>query len=112
MRPPLVWITIGFGAGLWAGLASFGAPPVVWPILLPVLVAATALARRAPFGAAIGIAGAAGLLWGGAALRARTATCAGRWDAAGSERGAVATIVRLQDPVPDSGGVVDGRVED
>src|SRR5207248_9192892 len=64
-------------------------------------------ARRAPLGAALGVMGVAGLVWGMAAGREREATCAGSWS---RERGAgssKAAIVRLEDPVPASGGVVD-----
>src|SRR5947208_2291977 len=52
--------------------------------------------------------GVAGLLWGGATLRERAATCEGRWQAA--EEGARAAIVRLSDPAPDSGGPVAADV--
>src|SRR5207245_4990742 len=67
-------------------------------------------ARRAPLGAAVGIMAAAGLLWGAAAARERDDTCAGRWI---RERGAgssKAAMVRLLDPAPDSGGIVEADV--
>jgi competence protein ComEC len=105
MRPPILWITVAFGAGLWAGLAFFGDGIVAAMVLMGALL----LARRAPVGAAAGIAMVAGLAWAAAALRVREGTCAGRWSGA---RSAVsrAAVVRLQDPVPDSGGVVTGIV--
>ncbi len=62
------------------------------------------------------------MAWGTAAIRERGAGCAGRWTA-GENRGTAggnrltagegytrAAIVRLADPAPDSGGVVDAEV--
>src|SRR5438093_10964546 len=109
MRPPILVLTIAFGAGLYAGLDLLvlrGA----WYVVVPVLGTALLLARRAPLGAALGVMGVAGLVWGMAAGREREATCAGSWS---SERGAgrsKAAIVRLEDPVPASGGIVDADV--
>src|SRR5256885_14076028 len=109
MRPPILFLTAGFGVGLWCGLGpvpSGGA----WYVVAPLLVAATLLHRRAPLGAAIGIMVVAGILWGTAAEREREATCAGTWS---RERGAAsskAAIVSLEDPAPDSGGIVDAEV--
>ncbi|HVH69473.1 MAG TPA: DNA internalization-related competence protein ComEC/Rec2 [Gemmatimonadales bacterium] len=78
---------------------------------MPVLVGATLLHRRAPLGAALGIMGVGGLLWGMAATRERRATCAGRWSAGeGGSGRARAAIVRLADPVADTGGVVEADV--
>src|SRR5439155_389008 len=68
------------------------------------------LARRAPLGAALGVMGVAGLVWGMAAGREREATCAGIWS---RERGAgssKAATVRLEDRAPASGGIVDAEV--
>ncbi|HXF95111.1 MAG TPA: hypothetical protein VNI61_03305, partial [Gemmatimonadales bacterium] len=80
MRPPILWITVGFGAGVWTGLGVPGAEGVgLWPAAAAVLVAAAFLYRRAPLGTAVGVAGVAGMLWGGAALGERADTCAGRW---------------------------------
>src|SRR5207244_10143624 len=62
-----------------------------------------ALARRAPVAAAMGIATLVGLLWGEVALRQRAASCGGM----GEEGGVRAVIVRLLDPAPVGGGVVD-----
>src|SRR5207302_127922 len=78
MRPPILFLTIAFGAGLFAGLDLFAVPGALY-VVAPVLVAALWLARRAPLGAAVGIMGVAGTLWGVAAVRERDVTCAGTW---------------------------------
>src|SRR2546426_1065388 len=68
MRPPLVWISVAFGAGLWAGLGSLGAWGVgMWAVGASVLIGALSVARQAPAGAAVGFMGGAG----GRAGRAR-----------------------------------------
>src|SRR6266699_2810806 len=109
MRPPILVLTIAFAAGLYAGLDVFvlhGA----WYVVVPVLGTALLLARRAPRGAALGVMGVAGLVWGMAAGREREATCAAAWsreEGAGSSRGAT---VQLSDPAPASGGIVDSEV--
>jgi len=72
-------------------------------VVLSVLLGAGLLARRAPLGAALGVMLVAGLLWGGAALREQRASCAGQH--------ARAAIVRLSDPAPSAGGVVEGTVQ-
>ena len=104
MRPPILFLAVAFGVGLWAGGSGVGG----WGSGLAVLVVAAGLARQAPLGAAVGVMGVAGLLWGAAALRERAATCEGRWTAGAA--GARAAIVRLGDPAPDSGGPVDADV--
>src|SRR5580765_8799757 len=73
---------------------------------LPVLLGAAMLSRRTPLGAACGVMFVAGGLWGGAALRARSASCAGRWTV-----GTRAAVVRLRDPAPAAGGIVTGDVQ-
>src|SRR3989449_597489 len=79
MRPPLVWISVAFGAGLCAGLGSLGAWGAgMWAVGASVLIVALSVARQAPGGAAIGLMGVAGLLWGAAAGRGQGATCLGR----------------------------------
>src|SRR5438132_12896627 len=84
MRPPLVWISVAFGAGLWAGLGSLGAWGAgMWAVGASVLIVALSVARQAPVGAAIGVMGVAGLGWGAAAGRGQDATCAGRWTVGG-----------------------------
>jgi competence protein ComEC len=114
VRPPLLWIAIGFGAGLWAGLVSSSGVWGVgmWGAGVPVLAGAIFVARRAPVASAMGLAAIAGLLWGGAALARRDATCPGIWGRGTREgrRGAHAAIVRLLDRVPDAGGIVDAQV--
>src|SRR6266480_7258497 len=99
MRPPILFITVAFAFGLWAEGSGVGARGSG----LAVLVVAAGLARQAPLGAAIGVMSVAGMLWGGATTRERELTCAGGW------KGDVtrAAIIRLLDPSPDSGGVVD-----
>ncbi len=110
MRPPILWITIAFAAGLWLGLEPVRG---AWYVGLPLLVGAAVLARRAPVGAALGLAAAAGLLWGEAALARRAATCAGRWGRGKGEGGTgatVAVVIQLVDPVSDQGGITGGAV--
>src|SRR5437764_12876546 len=111
MRPPILFLTIGFGAGLYAGLDLFAVRGALYAVA-PVLVAALWLARRAPLGAAAGIMGVAGALWGTAAGRERGATCAGTWgrESENGKRETVAAAVRLLDPVSPQGGVVDADV--
>ena len=106
MRPPILWITIAFAAGLWFGLEP---GQEVLYVVMPLLAGATFLLRRAPVGAALGLAAVAGLLWGEAALARRDATCAGRWGRGNGDGGAVAAIVRLVDPVSDAGGLTGGE---
>src|SRR5947207_12019100 len=85
MRPPILFLTVAFGVGLWAGLDPFVfASAALWGVALPLIAAAACLAARAPLGAAVGIMGVAGLLWGTAAVREREATCTGRWAAGGN----------------------------
>jgi len=113
VRPPLLWISVAFGAGLWAGLDSFPGSGE-WGVVALVLVAALLVVREAPVGAAVGVMGVAGLVWGAAAVRERDATCAGWWTVGGKagEGGRVrAVVVRLADPVPADGGLVEAWVE-
>ncbi len=98
MRPPILYLTLAFGLGLWAGLSGSEA----WGVVPPVLTGAALLFRRAPLGAALGVMLVAGQLWGGAALREQRASCAGQH--------ARAAIVRLTDPAPEAGGVVEASV--
>src|SRR6266699_6761507 len=109
MRPPILVLTIAFAAGLYAGLDVFVLHGALY-VVVPVLGTALLLARRAPLGAALGVMGVAGLVWGMAAGREREATCAAAWsreEGAGSSRGAT---VQLSDPAPASGGIVDAEV--
>src|SRR2546426_624698 len=78
MRPPMLFLTVAFGVGLWAGLDPFVFPGralpggALWIVALPVVALAAWLARRAPLGAAGGIMGVAGKVcgaWGGESMR-------------------------------------------
>src|SRR5690349_19931139 len=122
MRPPIVFLTIAFGVGLWAGLDHFVFPGRALPdvalsggafpiVALPVLLASILVARRAPLGAGGGIMDGEGMLWGGAAVRERDVTCTGIWEPeTGSGRPeTVGVAARLLDPVSGQGGVVDAE---
>jgi competence protein ComEC len=103
-----LWIAIGFGAGLWAGLEAFPGP---WSVILPLVAGAILVARPAPVAAALGFAALAGFTWGAAALRIQSSQCAGRWSASVAVRPpSRAVFVRLLDPVTEDGGVVDAVV--
>src|SRR4051794_36913192 len=99
MRPPILYLTVAFSAGVFAALNGAELRVTAWC----VLVAALALSRRAPLGAAVGVMLVAGLWWGASAARERTASCAGIW---GREtgHGTRASVVRLRDPISESGG--------
>jgi len=105
MRPPILWVTIAFGAGVFTALNGVDLRVTAWGVLLGAAI----LARQAPVGAGVGVALVAGMLWGGAARRERDATCAGRWARDGTGR-TRAALVRLRDPVSAKGGTVDGDV--
>ena len=111
MRPPILFLTVAFGVGLYAGLTLLVGRGA-WYVVVPILGTALILAGKAPLGAALGIMGVAGMLWGAAAVREREATCSGRWAARGTagDEPTRAVIVRLTDPVPAQGGVVDAEV--
>lgn len=110
MRPPLLWLAIGFGAGLRAGLDALWG---TWEVGVPVLVGALLVTRRAPVAGAVGLAAVAGLLWGAGALARRDATCPGQWGRGTWDEGraAHAAVVRLLDPVSADGGIVEGQVQ-
>src|SRR5438445_4952280 len=112
MRPPILFLTVAFGVGLWAGLDPLVFPgAALWGVALPLIAAAACLAARAPLGAAVGIMGVAGLLWGTAAGREREVTCYGRWPAGVRGRGNAgegptrAAIGRLAGPGPAQGRI-------
>src|SRR5256885_7975343 len=66
MRPPILFLTVAFGVGLWAGLDPLAFPgAALWGVALPLIAAAACLAARAPLGAAVGIMGVAGRPRGG-----------------------------------------------
>jgi len=107
VRPPILYLTIAFAAGLAAALQ--GAELRITALL--VLGGAALLWRRAPLGAALGVMLVAGVLWGSAALRERRASCAGQWTGLGSLKPDTrAAIVQLTDPVPARGGIADATV--
>ena len=111
MRPPILFLAVSFGVGLWAGLDPFAFPGAAgWGVALAVVTVSVWLVPRAPLGAAIGVIGVAGMMWGSAAAREQQATCAGRWGTGDEGRVAQAAIVRLSDPAPAGGGVVDADV--
>src|SRR5438876_839042 len=111
MRPPMLFLTVAFGVGLWAGLDPFVfASAALWGVALPLIAAAACLAARAPLGAAVGIMGVAGMLWGTAAVREREATCAGAWSREQGAGSSKAATVRLADPAPASGGIAEAEV--
>jgi len=62
VRPPIVWIAVAFGAGLWVGLSFFGAWGLGGWVGLPVLAGGLLVERRAPLGAGTGGMLLAGLL--------------------------------------------------
>jgi competence protein ComEC len=70
-----------------------------WAVGVPIGLGAALLYRRAPVAAAMGVATLAGLVWGAVALHQRTSSCAGR--------GPRAVLIRLIDPAPAAGGLVD-----
>src|SRR5512134_3844621 len=118
MRPPILWIAVGFATGLWAGLTAL---PLWWSAGV-LVIGAVLCVRRAPVAGACAVAALAGALWGATARAERSRTCAGRWAADGSrEQGAGsgasplgevtrAARVRLLDNVGGDGGVVDAVV--
>ena len=113
MRPPILFLTVAFGVGLWAGLDPFVLPgAALWGVAVSLVATSGWLAARAPLGAAVGMMGVAGMLWGAAAVRERDATCTGRWAAGGraGEGHTRAVIARLADPAPARGGIVDAEV--
>jgi competence protein ComEC len=117
MRPPILVVASGFGAGLWVGLVAFSGSGSARLEFLGLMGAALPLlgamrwAGRAPLLAGLTVAGVAGFLWGGAAARERRVECAGVW---GERRGggSHAVTVRLMDPADGGGALVDGAVRD
>ena len=113
MRPPILFLAVAFGVGLWAGLDPFVFPgAALWGVAVSLVATSGWLAARAPLGGAVGIMGVAGMLWGTAAVRERDATCTGRWAAGGraGEGHTRAVIARLGDPAPAQGGIVNAEV--
>src|SRR6266576_54672 len=58
MRPPILFITIGFAIGLVLGEGGRGTGDGY--LVAPILATALLFARRAPLGAAVGVMGVAG----------------------------------------------------
>jgi len=116
VRPPILYLTIAFAAGLGTALSGVELRVTAWCVLLGAVL----LVRRAPLGAALGVMLVAGILWGGAALREQRASCVGQW----SHQGVLtpgwqpgvnrpvtrSVIVQLADPVSATGGVAEGVV--
>src|SRR5204863_530463 len=71
-------------------------------VVLPVIIGALVLQRRAAVAAACGVMLVAGVVWGAAAVREQRASCMGQH--------ARAATVRLTDPAPGAGGVVEASV--
>src|SRR5438132_1152227 len=80
MRPPILYLTVAFGAGLFTALSGLDLRVTAWCVLAGVVL----VLRRAPVGAAFGVMLVAGVLWGAAALRQSAVTCAGQWSRQGS----------------------------
>jgi hypothetical protein len=74
MRPPILYLTVAFGAGLCTAVNAYAVRGAPFAGLL-VLVGAAVLWRRAPLGAALGVMLVAGMVWGSSALRERAASC-------------------------------------
>src|SRR3989441_12335162 len=114
MRPPILFLTVAFGVGLWAGLDPFVFPGralpggALWIVALPVVALAAWLARRAPLGAAVGIMGGAGVVGGGAGGGGRGARGAGKRGRGGGGGGRKGAPARAAAPGPPNGGVEGG----
>jgi len=117
VRPPILYLTIAFAAGLAAALHGVELRVTAWCVLLGAVL----LLRPAPLGAAVGVMLVAGVLWGSAARREQAASCSGRWANQGvltpGRRPGVNTpatrsaIVELTDPVSAAGGVAEAVVQ-
>ncbi|HUC40934.1 MAG TPA: hypothetical protein VMR92_08885, partial [Gemmatimonadales bacterium] len=109
MRPPILYLTIAFGAGLLAALNGVEMRVTAWC----VLAGAAFVYRPAPLGAAVGVMLVAGTLWGAAAVRERSATCGSQWSNLGSltpgwqpgvsKTATHSAIVQLADPAVAAG---------
>ena len=103
MRPPILYLTVVFAAGLAVALHGVELRVAAWCVLVGALL----LCRTAPLAAALALMLVAGTLWGTAALREQRATCAGQWTRPGVTR---AVTIQLSDPVAVTGGVTEGLV--
>ncbi len=75
MRPPIIHVTVAYGAGLWVGLAASVPQPVGLAAAVAGLVAGGALGWPGIVGGAAGI----GVLTGAVAGTWRAGSCAGVW---------------------------------
>ena len=103
MRPPILYLTVVFAAGLAVALHGVELRVAAWCVLVGALL----LCRTAPLAAALALMLVAGTLWGTAALREQRATCVGQWTRPGVTR---AVTIQLSDPVAVTGGVTEGLV--
>src|SRR6266545_4030744 len=111
MRPPILVLTVAFGVGLWAGLDPFAFPgAALWGVALPLVAASAWLAPRAPLGAAVGVMGVAGVLWGAAAAGGTMWVVAGRWSGFADRGVLVVRRARQVDPVPRGRGALRDRL--
>src|SRR3989442_7606534 len=116
MRPPILCLTVAFGAGLITALSG----EELRVTACVVLLGAAALYRRAPLGAALGVMLVAGVLWGSAARQEQAASCNGRWahqsvvtpdwQPGVNQPVTHSVIVQLTDPVSAAGGVAEAVV--
>src|SRR3989442_7757953 len=104
MRPPMLFLTVAFGVGLWAGLDPFVFPGralpggALWIVALPVVALAAWLARRAPLGAAGGIMGVAGMALGAAGVVGAGGAVGGKGEPGGGGRGRPASVPEPVEP--------------
>ncbi len=77
MRPPIVHLTVAYGAGLWAGLA-FSVPP---PVAAAGAAAGLVAAAGGTWPGTVLAAGGIGLLTGALGGRRRVSSCARAWRA-------------------------------
>src|SRR3989442_7293057 len=88
MRPPILFLTVAFGVGLWLGLDPFAFPDgVLWGAALPLAAASVWLAPRAPLGAAVGVLAGGAVALGGAGGGVQGGDEAGGQDPRHGERG-------------------------
>ena len=100
MLPPVVQLTVAFGAGLWAGLV-FLAPNVVVSFLL--ILSAVYCARSFWRGVLV-LAGVLGLAMGGVVASGNAAECGATW-----EPGSRSLFLRVLDP-PGTSGTTSARI--
>src|SRR2546425_7103562 len=92
MRPPILFLTVAFGVGLWLGLDPFAFPDGgLWGAALPLAAASVWLAPRAPLGAAVGVLAGGGVVLGEGGGRGKGGAGGGGGEeggGGGGERGA------------------------